>query len=388
MTARLPDPRGYGRVVRDGGGKLVRIVEEKDATPDEQRASTRSTPASTAARRASSSRRSQSLAQPTTRRASSTSPTSWSAPPRELRRRHRRRRRRRGHGRATIASSWPRADRVMRLRLAEALMRAGVTVRDPERLLRRARRRGRPRQRARPRRRAARPTSRSAAAAASSRARCSPTAPSATACTSSPTASLAESDGRPTARRSGPGAHLRPGTRARGRGAPRQLRRDQEDAHGPGRQGQPPHLPRRRRHRRRGQRRLRHHHLQLRRLRQVRARSSRTAPSSAPTRSWWRRSPSAPARSSPPAPPSIEDVPPGALALTRPELVVVAGWAERKRQDAGAQRAPSRPGGQARARRRESRQATPKQQAASRKPTKPRQVAATGGKGKPTRRRG
>lgn len=36
LTARLPDPTGYGRVVREPGGSVVAIVEDKDAT-DEQR---------------------------------------------------------------------------------------------------------------------------------------------------------------------------------------------------------------------------------------------------------------------------------------------------------------------------------------------------------------
>ena len=36
-TARIADPTGYGRIVRDAGGHLDRIVEEKDATPDEKR---------------------------------------------------------------------------------------------------------------------------------------------------------------------------------------------------------------------------------------------------------------------------------------------------------------------------------------------------------------
>ncbi|HEY3730501.1 MAG TPA: bifunctional UDP-N-acetylglucosamine diphosphorylase/glucosamine-1-phosphate N-acetyltransferase GlmU [Steroidobacteraceae bacterium] len=37
LTARLADPSGYGRVVRDARGKLLRIVEESDATPAQRR---------------------------------------------------------------------------------------------------------------------------------------------------------------------------------------------------------------------------------------------------------------------------------------------------------------------------------------------------------------
>jgi len=33
LTARMEDPRGYGRIVRDARGKIKSIVEEKDATP-------------------------------------------------------------------------------------------------------------------------------------------------------------------------------------------------------------------------------------------------------------------------------------------------------------------------------------------------------------------
>ncbi len=36
LTAKVPDPKGYGRMLRDGKGKVTRIVEEKDATPSEQ----------------------------------------------------------------------------------------------------------------------------------------------------------------------------------------------------------------------------------------------------------------------------------------------------------------------------------------------------------------
>ena len=33
ITASLPDPSGYGRIVRNGAGAVVRIVEERDASP-------------------------------------------------------------------------------------------------------------------------------------------------------------------------------------------------------------------------------------------------------------------------------------------------------------------------------------------------------------------
>ncbi|GIX31651.1 MAG: bifunctional protein GlmU [Porticoccaceae bacterium] len=36
LTARCDRPRGYGRVVRDAQGRVVRIVEERDATPEER----------------------------------------------------------------------------------------------------------------------------------------------------------------------------------------------------------------------------------------------------------------------------------------------------------------------------------------------------------------
>lgn len=36
LTAEMDDPRGYGRVLRDEAGRVIRIVEEKDATPEEK----------------------------------------------------------------------------------------------------------------------------------------------------------------------------------------------------------------------------------------------------------------------------------------------------------------------------------------------------------------
>lgn len=35
LTAIPPDPSGYGRVIRDGDGSVIRIVEHRDATPSE-----------------------------------------------------------------------------------------------------------------------------------------------------------------------------------------------------------------------------------------------------------------------------------------------------------------------------------------------------------------
>lgn len=35
LTTRLSDPTGYGRIVRDDAGQVVRIVEQRDATPEE-----------------------------------------------------------------------------------------------------------------------------------------------------------------------------------------------------------------------------------------------------------------------------------------------------------------------------------------------------------------
>jgi bifunctional UDP-N-acetylglucosamine pyrophosphorylase / glucosamine-1-phosphate N-acetyltransferase len=37
VTANLPDPSGYGRILRSPDGRIVRIVEDKDATEEEKR---------------------------------------------------------------------------------------------------------------------------------------------------------------------------------------------------------------------------------------------------------------------------------------------------------------------------------------------------------------
>ena len=36
LTAKMENPQGYGRIIRDDQGDIVRIVEEKDATPEER----------------------------------------------------------------------------------------------------------------------------------------------------------------------------------------------------------------------------------------------------------------------------------------------------------------------------------------------------------------
>ncbi len=36
LTARVPDPHGYGRIIKDDEGKILKIVEEKDASPEEK----------------------------------------------------------------------------------------------------------------------------------------------------------------------------------------------------------------------------------------------------------------------------------------------------------------------------------------------------------------
>jgi bifunctional UDP-N-acetylglucosamine pyrophosphorylase / glucosamine-1-phosphate N-acetyltransferase len=134
MTARFADPRGYGRVVRDANARFVRIVEEKDATVEEKRideinAGIYCGPARffLDTLRSVGSNNAQGeiyLTEVMERAARSDS----------------------GLNVVTIVASADevmgcndridvaRADRILRVRLAESLMRAGVSVRDPSRL--------------------------------------------------------------------------------------------------------------------------------------------------------------------------------------------------------------------------------------------------------------
>ena len=134
MTARLPDPRGYGRVLRDGSGKFVRIVEDKDATVEEKRideinAGIYCGPArfffdtlrSVGADNAQGEIYLTDVMERAAQKESGLTVVTISASADEVM----------GcNDRVDVA----KADRVIRLRLAESLMRAGVAVRDPERL--------------------------------------------------------------------------------------------------------------------------------------------------------------------------------------------------------------------------------------------------------------
>ena len=74
LTTRLANPYGYGRIIRGFDGRVIRIVEEKDATPEDGGAP-RLTPESTAPTRDFSSTRS-SGSTTTTPRVNTTSPIS------------------------------------------------------------------------------------------------------------------------------------------------------------------------------------------------------------------------------------------------------------------------------------------------------------------------
>ncbi|MEZ5215572.1 MAG: NTP transferase domain-containing protein [Ilumatobacteraceae bacterium] len=67
LTAEMADPSGYGRVVRGKDGRVMRIVEQRDASPRSWR-SPRSTPASTRSGAICSGRRCAASAPRTPRR--------------------------------------------------------------------------------------------------------------------------------------------------------------------------------------------------------------------------------------------------------------------------------------------------------------------------------
>jgi bifunctional UDP-N-acetylglucosamine pyrophosphorylase/glucosamine-1-phosphate N-acetyltransferase len=131
MTARLPDPKGYGRVLRGSDGKFVRIVEEKDASPTERalneiNAGIYCGPASfifTALDKLESKNAQGELylTDVMERAARELEVVTVEVGADEVM----------GcNDRVDVA----RADKIIRVRLAESLMRAGVSVRDPERL--------------------------------------------------------------------------------------------------------------------------------------------------------------------------------------------------------------------------------------------------------------
>jgi bifunctional UDP-N-acetylglucosamine pyrophosphorylase/glucosamine-1-phosphate N-acetyltransferase len=131
MTARLPDPKGYGRVIRGSDGKFVRIVEEKDASPAERaiaeiNAGIYCGPAAFifAALDKLEAKNAQGelyLTDVMERAARELEVATVEVGADEVM----------GcNDRVDVT----RADKIIRLRLAESLMRAGVSVRDPERL--------------------------------------------------------------------------------------------------------------------------------------------------------------------------------------------------------------------------------------------------------------
>ena len=131
MTARFANPKGYGRVVRDAAGRVVRIVEEKDASDEERQireinAGIYCGPARFffETLRSVGSDNAQGeiyLTDVIERAAREREVVAIEVGEEDVM----------GcNDRVDVA----RADRILRLRLAEALMRAGVSVRDPERL--------------------------------------------------------------------------------------------------------------------------------------------------------------------------------------------------------------------------------------------------------------
>jgi bifunctional UDP-N-acetylglucosamine pyrophosphorylase/glucosamine-1-phosphate N-acetyltransferase len=131
VTTFPPSVRGYGRIVRDLGGKFLRIVEEKDASEGERQigegnAGLYCGPArfifeSLARLRPDNAQGELYLTDVAERAARELEVVTVEAPPDEV------------MG-INDQVERARADRILRLRLVEALMRDGVHVRDPERL--------------------------------------------------------------------------------------------------------------------------------------------------------------------------------------------------------------------------------------------------------------
>ena len=203
MLAFEPDDlRSYGRIVRDGDGRLARIVEAADASPDEL-ALARGQLRHLRLPRPRSSGRCSTGSSRTTRRASSTSPTrsACSSPTARRSPSTRRRRAWEVEGINTRVELAFVAGK-LRDRINEAHMLAGVTIVDPALDLDRGRRRDRARRDDPPAHRHPRRRSRD----------------------------------RRAASRSGPFAYIRPGTVARRGREDRHVRRGQEvDASAPAR---------------------------------------------------------------------------------------------------------------------------------------------------------
>ena len=131
LTARLDNPSGYGRIVRDGSGALVRIVEERDASPDERALKEINSgiyafqlePLFDALRRLPASERPEGVLPD---RSDRELPPAG-APPRNGRRRGCRR----TCGVSTAASIWRIWPRALRERKNREVMLSGVTLEDP-----------------------------------------------------------------------------------------------------------------------------------------------------------------------------------------------------------------------------------------------------------------
>ena len=298
-TAVLDDPGHYGRIVRDGAAASQRIVEARDAAPDEllldggQHRPLRVRIRLPSARLCPGS-------SPTTPRASSTSPTSSTCARRRCSGRGACRRAttkvmlgdqlaRRARGGQRPRCAW---------RLLERLMLAGVTVEDPRDHLCGLGRRGGPRH-AHPRQHAPAGTHHRRRG---QRGRPRQLPPRRLRRRPRPRRQLAPLRVRHRLRLQRRPLRLHPPQhRARRRRQGRHLRRDQEQPHRRAQQGAAPQLRGRRHRRPRQQHRRRQHHRQLRRLRQTRDATSATACAPAATPPSWRRCRSATAPSRRPA---------------------------------------------------------------------------------------